>query len=375
MTTQPLITVWRDWEEWELVFKGFYGTDQAARAQALELVGVWQSRGHLPLAVEATCEFLQLRHENPQRVPSASHRYSLGLALVRFVNGYADQLQTGQSARPILMLVRGLGLPERLVTLRHSTTHSIMPSWEALQEAADFAIDWMYQTYWAPTSSHLQQLRNTLAVLLERFRDVVRSKSPTHPGHQGRLAQSTQLATLLEQFEQRLDSPSLVQLCANLLASKLHSSAQKPDRVAWRCLLTSLSETYAAPLQLALFIQLCQLPPSPAAGWWVNELLQLAESRGLVADWPLSLVIPLVSATPSSPLTETLLRLGRLSVPPTVATPVHFSHPHEVTWPEDASSPNNQIRRVAHRSVPYAFSPTTLLLPLSEAPSDSGFCN
>jgi ribosomal biogenesis protein LAS1 len=52
------------------------------------------------------------------------------------VNGLVDPLQAGAYARPIASIAAQLGLPPRLVELRHAATHEDLPSLELLRDAA-----------------------------------------------------------------------------------------------------------------------------------------------------------------------------------------------------------------------------------------------
>jgi len=55
------------------------------------------------------------------------------MAIVRFINGMADPMQTGPYARPISMIAQRLGIPAEIVQLRHQATHEDLPSLNVLQ--------------------------------------------------------------------------------------------------------------------------------------------------------------------------------------------------------------------------------------------------
>jgi ribosomal biogenesis protein LAS1 len=55
------------------------------------------------------------------------------MAIVRFINGMADPLQTGPYARPISMIAQRLGIPAEIVQLRHQATHEDLPSLNVLR--------------------------------------------------------------------------------------------------------------------------------------------------------------------------------------------------------------------------------------------------
>ncbi|KAI8446523.1 Las1-like-domain-containing protein [Phakopsora pachyrhizi] len=77
------------------------------------------------------------------------------MALIRFVNGLVDQLQTGLYARSLSQIANQIGLPLSFVQIRHRATHEDLPSHSILVDSAKMALDWLYNNYWAPTVNEM----------------------------------------------------------------------------------------------------------------------------------------------------------------------------------------------------------------------------
>lgn len=77
-------------------------------------------------------------------------RMSYAMAVVRFVNGMVDPLQTGTYARPISHLAATLGLPASLVALRHRATHEDLPSLPLLRRALEQSVEYIHRNSFLP---------------------------------------------------------------------------------------------------------------------------------------------------------------------------------------------------------------------------------
>ena len=73
---------------------------------------------------------------------------SLALALIRFVNGIADQNQKSAFAQSVLSIADSVGLPRYLVDLRHACTHDRLPSARVLKRGVECALEWLRVNYW-----------------------------------------------------------------------------------------------------------------------------------------------------------------------------------------------------------------------------------
>ena len=90
------------------------------------------------------------------------------MAVVRFVNGMVDPLQTGKLAaqyraragiltaregpyaRPIAHIAASLGIPPSLISLRHRATHEDLPPLHTLQQAVRMAIQYIHDYSFLP---------------------------------------------------------------------------------------------------------------------------------------------------------------------------------------------------------------------------------
>ncbi|KAK8865876.1 hypothetical protein IAR55_001024 [Kwoniella newhampshirensis] len=80
-------------------------------------------------------------------------RMMMGMAIVRFVNGMVDPLQTGPYARPISHLAATLGLSPSLISLRHRATHEDLPPLPLLHMALAQSISYLHHNSFLPLLS------------------------------------------------------------------------------------------------------------------------------------------------------------------------------------------------------------------------------
>ena len=105
--------------------------------RAINRLSGWKFTGSLPFALEATLSLLvAFQVDAGQPAPSLSRRNAYALAIVRFINGLVDPLQSGPHARSIAAIAAQIGIPLSLVELRHAATHEELPSLVALRQAA-----------------------------------------------------------------------------------------------------------------------------------------------------------------------------------------------------------------------------------------------
>ncbi|KAL1408187.1 rRNA-processing protein las1 [Vanrija albida] len=96
---------------------------------------------------------LALPFPPPSAHDAAVLRMTYAMAVVRFVNGMVDPLQTGPYARPISHLAASLGLPPSLVSLRHRATHEDLPPLPLLRRAMEQAVDYLHRNSFLPLLS------------------------------------------------------------------------------------------------------------------------------------------------------------------------------------------------------------------------------
>lgn len=106
-------------------------------------LSAWKVATALPSALESTLSILSVCFQDENNFSNSSSnglslslRQSYSLALIRFVNGLVDPLQSGVFARPIVSIAAQIGIPLSMVELRHAGTHEDLPSLEVLREGA-----------------------------------------------------------------------------------------------------------------------------------------------------------------------------------------------------------------------------------------------
>ncbi|CAH7665742.1 Las1-like-domain-containing protein [Phakopsora pachyrhizi] len=155
---------WADSQEFidvfQLLFNSSAESDQNLRI-GLNHLYAWSIRfpSELPPAIESTHSLLRVLssyHRSIHQTDSIHQsRLALAMALIRFVNGLVDQLQTGLYARSLSQIANQIGLPLSFVQIRHRATHEDLPSHSILVDSAKMALDWLYNNYWAPTVNEM----------------------------------------------------------------------------------------------------------------------------------------------------------------------------------------------------------------------------
>eukprot|EP00850_Spirogloea_muscicola_P017031 SM000142S00545 [mRNA] locus=s142:315406:318549:+ [translate_table: standard] len=105
------------------------------------------------------------------------------MAIVRLVNGVADQAQRGLYAQPVASLAAAAGLPAFLVDIRHESAHNQLPTLSLLRLASKQALAWLEVNYWEAqevallrSRAELQRKLLALALLLAEPRPLVGPK-------------------------------------------------------------------------------------------------------------------------------------------------------------------------------------------------------
>lgn len=158
-------TAWSSWEEWQQVRKLLYSFDDINMLKnGVHMVNAWRSRlrvGALPVSVELTASLIASYLVSVQHSDTDDHlRLSIAMALVRFVNGITDQLQTGLYAQSVQLIADKINIPDWLVDLRHQATHSQLPGVEVLQSGLMVALTWLEENYWEETSVIMEEKFN-----------------------------------------------------------------------------------------------------------------------------------------------------------------------------------------------------------------------
>ncbi|KAH0794472.1 ribosomal biogenesis protein LAS1L-like isoform X2 [Histomonas meleagridis] len=119
-------------------------------------VSAWAAKQSLPIAVEVTAS-MQRELNSPQRNVSA-----LSLALIRFINGVVEPFKNANIGVSISTIGASYGVPDFVVTLRHSATHGKMPTFEFAALGAKSALDWLKENYWEEQLSSIEKIETQM---------------------------------------------------------------------------------------------------------------------------------------------------------------------------------------------------------------------
>ncbi|GJJ08732.1 hypothetical protein Clacol_002951 [Clathrus columnatus] len=226
----PKRVPWSNISELENIFIWIFGenSDSSSKRKAVNRLSAWRVSTAIPNALESTLMILSviLQDEREKFTTSLILRQSYSLALVRFVNGLVDPLQSGPFARPIMNIAAQIGLPLWLVELRHAGTHEDLPSLELLREGAKEAMLWLLYNYFLPMISPQTQPEESLKLpplspLLLRYKQL--SKTTTRDVTL-KSRSKADVSRLFREFDQWLAE-------ANVVASKIafHSSTREEE--------------------------------------------------------------------------------------------------------------------------------------------------
>lgn len=155
-------TPWSNWDEWVYVKELLFSFDKSERQMhGVDFVQTWKSRlrnGALPVSIELTATLVAA---NLEIAKSDQNEYQVklaaGMALVRFVSGITDQLQTGLYAQSVQVVAEKIGIPDWMVELRHEIAHAQLPSLTAITSGVMFALNWLYYNYWEDTLKKVEE--------------------------------------------------------------------------------------------------------------------------------------------------------------------------------------------------------------------------
>ena len=131
----PRRVPWASLSQLDQVYVSIYSTEDWEFA--IKRLSAWKFAVGLPHALDAALSLLvtsEVDVKYGDKITKLAARHACGLAIVRFVNGLVDPLQTGVYARSISTIASQIGLPLTLVELRHACTHEELPSLEVLRD-------------------------------------------------------------------------------------------------------------------------------------------------------------------------------------------------------------------------------------------------
>ncbi|ORX37327.1 Las1-like-domain-containing protein [Kockovaella imperatae] len=130
-------------------------SDAPTRARGMARMSIYISSPSCPAFLPLLHSLISAAETPEPRTAEERHRMRLvcAMAIVRFVNGLVDPLQTGPYARPIAHLAISLRLPPSLISLRHRATHEDLPPLDTLLGAVKQAIQYLHDSSFVPLIS------------------------------------------------------------------------------------------------------------------------------------------------------------------------------------------------------------------------------
>lgn len=150
----PQVTPYRNSAELQQVHEWFYNDETGDSHDeliscALRQVALWQARGRVAHGIEATAMIhAAMAEDSLQPANQLALRGTYAMALIFFVNGLLDQLQTGQNAAALLQLAKTIDFPYEFVEVRHLATHGRLPTLYVLRDLSQQALEWLRANYW-----------------------------------------------------------------------------------------------------------------------------------------------------------------------------------------------------------------------------------
>uniref|UniRef100_A0A0E0J7L2 Uncharacterized protein n=1 Tax=Oryza nivara TaxID=4536 RepID=A0A0E0J7L2_ORYNI len=175
LSTGRKLVPWSSWAEWRHVRDGLFSASPAA---ALRRIAAWRSRGTLPVPVDVTAAFVEIRLRDPffrsvMAVDDALESEEM-LAML-LVNGFVENphKKTGYS---ISELAEAVGIPRVLVDIRHESSHRTLPSLRLLRLAAIKAFDWLKCIYWDSQTNAIPDVQVEVRSKLHEINNFMKGK-------------------------------------------------------------------------------------------------------------------------------------------------------------------------------------------------------
>ena len=174
------ITPWRHQTDLLAVRSQLYRVDNTSedlRRHAVDRVMAWKLRGNLPHAVESTALLVDaiLHHTASELNSSFSVRAVYAAAFTRFVTGFCDIGRAREGTlnpSSMLEIARQIDMPAQFVGLRHEATHEELPALGRLVQAANEALNWLWQAYWSRLEEGPRAQQKTTTTTTENVADV-----------------------------------------------------------------------------------------------------------------------------------------------------------------------------------------------------------
>ncbi|NP_001145840.1 uncharacterized LOC100279349 [Zea mays] len=210
LSTGRKLVPWSSWTEWRFVRDGLFSPFPAA---ALRRIAAWRSRGSLPIPVDVTAAFVDIRLRDPffrnglagdDALDSEEMLAMLySMAIMRLVNGFVENpyKKTGLS---ISELADAVGIPRVLVDIRHESSHRSLPSLRLLRLASIKAFDWLKCIYWDRQTNSIPDVQAELRLRLHEIARFLKENNSQESKPGSKRKRSEKLVSKAMKYVRRL---------------------------------------------------------------------------------------------------------------------------------------------------------------------------
>ncbi|KAL4334866.1 hypothetical protein GQ457_07G011910 [Hibiscus cannabinus] len=175
---------WLNWPEWDSVRKSLFSSSPRKISFALARISTWRSRGCLPVVIDVTASIVEIQQSDPffrgDKSKDGSHSEQMlamlyCMSILRLVNCVIEKTRkrTGIS---IAEAADAIGMPRRLIDVRHEGSHRDLPALTIARESSVVALNWLKSYYWEPQkkqiSFHRDGIVNSQREIKSKLREL-----------------------------------------------------------------------------------------------------------------------------------------------------------------------------------------------------------
>ncbi|MBA0609741.1 hypothetical protein Godav_021753 [Gossypium davidsonii] len=173
---------WLNWAEWDSVRKSLFSSSPPKISSALSRISTWRSRGCLPVVIDVTASIVEIQQSDPffrgDKSKDDSHSEQLlamlyCMAILRIVNCVIEKTRkrTGIS---IADAADAIGIPRRLIDVRHEGSHRDLPSLTIARDSSVVALNWLKSYYWEPQKKQIPFQRDGVVNIRREIKSKLR---------------------------------------------------------------------------------------------------------------------------------------------------------------------------------------------------------
>ncbi|KAK8360908.1 hypothetical protein V6Z12_A03G003100 [Gossypium hirsutum] len=173
---------WLNWAEWDSVGKSLFSSSPRKISSALSRISTWRSRGCLPVVIDVTASIVEIQQSDPffrgdkSKDDSRSEQLLAMLycmAILRIVNCVIEKTRkrTGIS---IADAADAIGIPRRLIDVRHEGSHRDLPSLTIARDSSVVALNWLKSYYWEPQKKQIPFQRDGVVNIRREIKSKLR---------------------------------------------------------------------------------------------------------------------------------------------------------------------------------------------------------